>query len=206
MQLPDEELAQRWKSGDLSAFETLFHRYERRVLNVALRMIGSLDDAEDVKQETFFRAHKSISGFRGGKFSTWLFKIAANQCLDRARRKSSKTASIDELVEQSDWQGMEDEQADPVTILIRNEFSNQVRKVLETIPPHYRIILVLKHIDGMPYEQIASVVGCSVRSLGVRLYRAREIFRERMRPFLDQNGGITLDEMQQRKISDFPAL
>ena len=206
MQCPDEELATKWKTGDNSAFETIFHRYERRVLNMAARMTGSIDDAEDITQETFIRAHKSISGFRGGRFSTWIFRIAANLCLDRARRKPNRTSSLDDLVEQVDWREPDNHEGDPQYTLMKEEFRKSVNSVLASIPAHYRILLVLRHMDEMPYEEIAKVIGCSVNALGVRLHRAREVFRERMKPFLEENGGSTQDEMQRFKTTDIPAL
>lgn len=205
MQCPDEELAEQWKSGNLSAFEAIFRRYERRVFNMAARMTGNRDDAEDIKQEAFIKAHKAIGSFRGGKFSTWLFKIAANLCLDRARRKMNKITSSEGLVEQVDWRNAEDD-TDPEYVLLREEFSRAVRTVLATIPPHYRILLVLRHIDDMSYEEIAEVIGCSVNALGVRLHRAREVFRERIKPFLEHDGGSAEDEMQKSKTTDIPAL
>jgi RNA polymerase sigma-70 factor (ECF subfamily) len=202
----DEELAQRWKTGDMSAFEAIFRGYERRVLNVAVRMVGSLEDAEDIKQETFIRAHRSIGSFRGGKFSSWIFKIATNLCLDHARRICNKSVSIDELVEEASWQGDDGGLADPQYLLISQEFSRSVKLVLASIPPHYRILLVLRHIDDMSYNEIADVIGCSVKALGVRLHRAREIFKERMKPFLSPDGGSVQNEVQRSKISDIPAL
>lgn len=206
MQCPDEELASKWKTGDNSAFEIIFHRYERRVLNMAARMTGNLDDAEDVAQETFIRANKSIDGFRGGKFSTWIFRIAVNLCLDRARRKVNQTSSLDSLIEQADWQEPESNTGDPQYTLMKEEFRRAVRSVLTSIPPHYRILLVLRHMDEMPYEEIAKVIGCSVNALGVRLHRAREVFRKRINPFIEENGGSMQDEMQRLKITDISAL
>lgn len=206
MQCPDEELAQRWKDGDISAFEALFRRYERRVLNVAARMIGSVDDAEDLTQETFIRAHKRIRGYRGGRFCTWLFRIAANLCVDYARRRRPATCSLEDLVEQADWQQSDGGAGDPEDALIRKEFSESVWATLASIPPHYRVLLVLRHIDGMSYEEIARVIGCTRGALGVRLHRAREVFRQRMRPLLEGGGGSASDEMQRGKAKDIPAL
>ena len=206
MQCPDEELAQRWKEGDVSAFEALFRRYERRVLNVAARMIGNLDDAEDIKQEAFIRAHRSIGGFRGGRFSTWLFRIAANICLDHARRHRSRGCSIGDLPEHAEWAEENAGAADPEDELARNEFSRSVRSVLASIPPHYRLLLVLRHIDEMSYEELAGVLGCSANALGVRLHRAREMFKERMKPFLARDGGSAESEMRRGKTKDITAL
>lgn len=205
MQCPDEELVLKWKEGDVSAFESLFHRYERRVLSVAVRMVGSIDDAEDLTQETFLRANKCIGGFRGGKFSTWLFKIAANLCLDHAKRRGRKAVSIEAMVEREDWRDLAEPTPGPEDALMREEYCRGVRLALASVPAHYRVLLVLRHVEGMQYEEMAKVIGCSVSALGVRLHRAREVFRERMLPFLKEDGGSIENEMQNSTKKDIAA-
>jgi RNA polymerase sigma-70 factor, ECF subfamily len=177
----DELLVLRFQRGDRSAFEQLFRTYERRVYNVVLRVIGNPDEAEDLKQEAFFRAFKSIGSFRGGcRFSTWLFRIATNLCLDEIKRKKPQ-ASTDELFEERNWRFLErDAVPDPADELERDECLRSVRTALEGVPPHYRVLLVLRYVEELPYEEIARVMGCSVNALNVRLHRARQVLRKLM--------------------------
>jgi len=186
----DEILVLRSQNGDRDAFEKLFIGYERRVYNLIARMLGSAEAAEDLKQETFYRAYKSLGSFRrGAKFSTWLFRIAANLCLDEIKKKRLGTCSIDDVFEERNWQHIErQETSDPREEVERREVQRAVRQALAETPPHYRILLVLRYIEDLPYEDIARIVGCSVNALNVRLHRARQVLKKKMRPLSDALG------------------
>jgi len=179
---PDEALVIRFQRGETAVFEQLFRAYERRVFNVIMRIIGSVEEAEDLKQETFFRAYRSLGGFRlGSKFSTWLFRIATNLCLDEIKKKRPVTVSVEELGEERSWHRLENASgADPLQEIERREIQAEVLAALEEVPPHYRVLLVLRYVEELPYEEIARVVGCSVNALNVRLHRARQVLKERM--------------------------
>lgn len=173
------------RSGDRDAFGQLYRQHAPGVFNLVLRMLGNADDAEDVKQEVFLRAHRSLSRFKGNaKFSTWLYRIATNLSLDELRRRKP-SISIDQLSGDSGWEPVDGSaDANPERLLQRKAACEAVQAALLAMPPHYRILVVLRHIEGLSYEEIAEVVGCSVNALNVRLHRARESFRRALAPHL----------------------
>ncbi len=198
MEQSDEDLALRWRGGDVGAFEELFSRYEARVLGLAYRTIGNREDAEDVTQDTFIRANASIKSYRGGKFSTWLFRTAAHLSVDniRSRHRRRRDLSLDE---DSGFEQLSSAEPTPEALLLSKESSTGVWSALMAVPPHYRVLLVLRHIEGMQYEEIAQVLNCSTKSVGVRLCRAREALRKTILPWIAEE---TEDryELQDRKI------
>jgi RNA polymerase sigma-70 factor (ECF subfamily) len=175
----DEALVTRWRAGDLHAFEAVFARYESMVYNVAYRMLGSLDDAQDVKQEAFLRAHRAIRSFRGDcQVSTWLCRIATNLCLSRRRRADSHVASLEEqLVETADATDIEE-------AVERRRIQAAVQEILGRLPKHHRTVLVLRDFEGLSYTEMAKVLDCSVAAVNTRLHRAREAFRKMAAPLL----------------------
>ena len=195
MEWPDEHLVERCKSGDLQAFELLFQQYERRVFSIAARILGNRDDAEDVKQETFLHAFRAIRSFQGrSSFATWLLRITKNLCLDQIKRRRP-TCALDESLDQKGWR-MEYEGGDPSVEAERLELREHVQRALLMTPPHYRILLVLRHIEGLPYSEIAEIVGCSVNALNVRLHRAREALKDKMRSYVSCEDGQEANELQ----------
>lgn len=185
MEPSDEDLAMRWRGGDVGAFEVLFSRYEARVLSLAYRTIGNRDDAEDVTQDTFIRANASIKSYRGGKFSTWLFRTAANLSVDNIRSRSRRRRDVS-LDGDSAFEMIPSAEPTPEDLLMDKESSAGVWTALMAIPPHYRVLLVLRHIEGMQYEEIAEVLHCSAKSVSVRLCRAREALRKTMLPLVTE--------------------
>ncbi len=185
MQLDDKRLVELAKAGNLDAFGQLYERYSPGVFNLVLRMLGSNDDAEDMKQEVFLRAHKSLGTFKGeAKFSTWIYRIATNICLDELRRKKP-VASTDALLEQSSWEPVDQTWAgDPDRRLDQKITQEAVQSALMQMGEHYRVLIVLRHLEDLSYEEIAAIAGCSVNSLNVRLHRAREAFRKALTQYL----------------------
>lgn len=184
MEQDEKRLVEKAQAGDLDAFGELYERFSPGVFNLALRMVGSREDAEDIRQEVFLRAHRALKDFKGeARFSTWLYRIAANVALDEIRRRKP-TVSADTLREESRWEAVADDQGDPQEQLDRSLAREAVQAALMAMPPNYRILVVLKHIEGLSYEEIAAVLGCTLTSLNVRLHRARESFRKAIGPHL----------------------
>jgi RNA polymerase sigma-70 factor (ECF subfamily) len=175
----DEALVARWRAGDLHAFEAVFARYESMVYNLAYRMMGNLDDAQDVKQEAFLRAHRAIRDFRGDcQVSTWLCRIATNLCLSRRRRADSHVVSLEErVVETADVADIEE-------AVERRRIQAAVQQILGQLPKHHRTVLVLRDFEGLSYTEMAKVLECSVAAVNTRLHRAREAFRKLAAPLL----------------------
>ena len=177
--------------GDANAFETLVLEYEKNVYNIALRMTGNSEDAADMTQEAFIKAYNSLQSFRGdSKFSVWLYRIVSNVCLDFLRSKNRRpTVSLS--VEDDDGEDAQldvaDESQSPELLLDRKLTRDSVRRGLDSLPPDYRQILLLREIQGMSYDEIAQALSLEVGTVKSRIFRARK----RLCTFLIDDGNIS---------------
>jgi len=177
--------------GDANAFETLVLEYEKNVYNIALRMTGNSEDAADMTQEAFIKAYNSLQSFRGdSKFSVWLYRIVSNVCLDFLRSKNRRpTVSLS--VEDDDGEDTQldvaDESQSPELLLDRKLTRESVRRGLDSLPPDYRQILLLREIQGLSYDEIAQALGLEVGTVKSRIFRARK----RLCNFLIDDGNIS---------------
>lgn len=178
-------------SGDANAFETLVLEYEKNVYNIALRMTGNSEDAADMTQEAFIKAYNSLQSFRGdSKFSVWLYRIVSNVCLDFLRSKNRRpTVSLS--VEDDDGEDAQldvaDESQSPELLLDRKLTRDSVRRGLDSLPPDYRQILLLREIQGLSYDEIAQALSLEVGTVKSRIFRARK----RLCTFLIDDGNIS---------------
>jgi RNA polymerase sigma-70 factor (ECF subfamily) len=171
--LDDAALIRRSLAGDQEAFGVLVSRHARSILSVTSRMLGPTADAEDVAQETFVAAFKSLPGFQfDAKFSTWLYRIAVNKCTDalRARRQ---TVSIDEAGDEgaTAWETADEET--PQWELEQIELAWELDKGIQALPHLYRESFVLRHVEGLGYEEMSEVLGVHRDTLKMRVYKAR---------------------------------
>ena len=177
--------------GDANAFETLVLEYEKNVYNIALRMTGNSEDAADMTQEAFIKAYNSLQSFRGdSKFSVWLYRIVSNVCLDFLRSKNRRpTVSLS--VEDDDGEDTQldvaDESQSPELLLDRKLTRDSVRRGLDSLPPDYRQILLLREIQGLSYDEIAQALSLEVGTVKSRIFRARK----RLCTFLIDDGNIS---------------
>ena len=177
--------------GDANAFETLVLEYEKNVYNIALRMTGNSEDAADMTQEAFIKAYNSLQSFRGdSKFSVWLYRIVSNVCLDFLRSKNRRpTVSLS--VEDDDGEDAQldvaDESQSPELPLDRKLTRDSVRRGLDSLPPDYRQILLLREIQGLSYDEIAQALSLEVGTVKSRIFRARK----RLCTFLIDDGNIS---------------
>lgn len=177
--------------GDANAFETLVLEYEKNVYNIALRMTGNSEDAADMTQEAFIKAYNSLQSFRGdSKFSVWLYRIVSNVCLDFLRSKNRRpTVSLS--VEDDDGEDAQldvaDESQSPELLLDRKLTRDIVRRGLDSLPPDYRQILLLREIQGLSYDEIAQALSLEVGTVKSRIFRARK----RLCTFLIDDGNIS---------------
>ncbi len=186
---PDIRLLERCREGDACAFETLFRKYQAYVYNISLGMLCNSEDAADVTQETFLRLHRSLEGFRGDStFSTWLYRVAVNLCITELRRKSRTRFQFLDDVRHDDETPLADEPTIcPNEAVLDAEEREIVHKILQTLPPDYRAIMVLRHFQQLAYEEIADVLGLSLSQVKTRLFRARKMFKDR---FQSYTGGM----------------
>ncbi len=184
------KLIRRVQAGDAEAFEKLMLAHEKAVFNLALRMTENREDAEDVSQEAFLKAYRSLSDFRGeSKFSVWLYRIVSNVCLDflrRKRRRPSASLTVeDDEGEEVQWD-VPDERYTPERLLERKLTQEAVRKGLAALPENQRKILLLREIKGLSYEEIGEVLDLDPGTVKSRIFRARK----RLCAFLEQDGNI----------------
>ena len=180
----DRELVRLAKKGDTRAFGKLMLEYQNKIYRLARRMTETDEDAEDVLQEAFIKAFKSLSGFKGkSKFSTWLYRITVNLALMKLRRKKIDSVSLDEPVatdEGSVQREIEDEAIGPLEELIESESMEVLDEAINDLPKSYRAVFVLRHVEGLSTEETARIVGISVPAVKSRLHRTRLMLREKL--------------------------
>ncbi|MCR4398705.1 MAG: sigma-70 family RNA polymerase sigma factor [Firmicutes bacterium] len=180
-----EEMVRRAKAGDRSALEALISANEKRLYNFIYRLTGDPDDAADLTQETFLRVCTSIRYFRGdASFVSWLYRIASNVCVDRARRRARRqTLSLDAPVVLEDGECswvLRDRSPEPGDLAEQTEVREVVRLAIATLPSDYRTVVVLHDLQDLSYREIADVVGCPIGTVKSRLNRGRSALRKRL--------------------------
>lgn len=179
--LSDAQLITRYLNGDKQAFGELVGRYQDFVYNLALRLVGSPSDAEDLVQEIFIHLMRKVGSFRGeAKFSTWLYRLAANQCRDWLRRRRPDAVSL----EDNDPPGAEHPFAEVEAL----ELKDQLARALSLLSIDYRLVVILRDVQGLSYEEVAESLDISLGTVKSRLSRGRALLARRLRPALEQNG------------------
>lgn len=186
---PDADLMLRVKQGDVRAFETLVEKYKQPVINLIYRSLPDASEAEDLAQTVFIQVYKSASRYEAAaRFSTWLFTIARNLCLNEIRRRSRHPAeSLEQQVQDDDapprqW---EDSKAPtPGDHALEAELEQRIQEALADLPETQRTALLLCRNEEMAYEDIAEVLGCSLSATKSLIHRARETLKQRLKPYL----------------------
>lgn len=188
--LPEEmDLVRRAQGGDLKAFESLVQMHEMKIYNLALRMTGNPEDAQDLAQEAFLTAFRRLGEFRmESRFSTWMYRLASNLCIDFLRReKRRKTISYP----LEDWEGqapdIPDHRHDPHAELERAEQRRMLEAGLCKLSPEHRQILILREISGLTYDEIGAILGLESGTVKSRIARARL----RLRQILIESGNFS---------------
>lgn len=195
----DLDLVHASKNGDMSAFETLVRRYDRRLLRIAQNVMHNWEDAEDAVQEAFLKAFQHLGGFReDSQFSTWIIRITVNRCLMKLRQqKTRKEVSHDSNVP-SEEQGLPFDIADwapnPEQSYRASEFREILRKNLGGLPPGLRMVFVLRDVEGFSLEETAQVLQLTVATVKTRSRRARLLLRERLSKFFRRSQDRTNGE------------
>jgi RNA polymerase sigma-70 factor (ECF subfamily) len=179
---PDAALIDRARGGDLPAFNLLVAHHERAVFNVALRYMRSREQAEDVTQEAFLRAWRSLDSFRndaGEGFRAWLLRIASNRALDVLRAGTRRPAdSLDSRLDDSEsaWEP-EGSDETPLDFAVRGDLGTRLEHALGQIHPDQRLVIILSDIHGHAYEEIAEIAGVPVGTVKSRINRGRARLR-----------------------------
>jgi len=176
---PDQELVARWRGGDTAAFEALVRRHEQRVFRLLVRMLGSPSEAEDVAQETFLNLHRHGHRFRGdARFSTFVYRVAANAALNR-RRTIGRGQARERSLAASQASGLATPlpPADPEREAAGAQLRSRVQEALLALSPALRLPLVLYDIEGLGYSEVARVLELAEGTVKSRIHRARQALR-----------------------------
>jgi RNA polymerase sigma-70 factor (ECF subfamily) len=190
---PDAELVAAWQAGDDDAFEQLVRRHEKRVFRLLLRMMGSREEAEDVAQETFISLYRHGKRFRSeARFSTFVYRVAANAALNRRRTLGRSRTRIEKLaVRQAAGDDLPQQPRDPEDSTLGHELTQHVRDALGTLSPALRMPVVLYDIEGLSYGEIANVLSVAEGTVKSRIHRARQALREELQGLLPGAAGGT---------------
>jgi len=174
----DKALVERVQKGDTKAFDLLVRKYQHRILGLIGRMINDWAEAQDVAQEVFLRAYRSIGAFRGdSSFYTWIYRIAVNTSKNHLVSNGRRPSTTDvDTVENEHWSGAErmQEHATPEHELVRQEMERSVISTVEALPEEIRLALTLREMDGLSYEEIAQVMECPIGTVRSRIFRGRD--------------------------------
>lgn len=187
----DTALIQQALSGNQSSFARLRQKYHDAIFNLIYRMIREKDEVEDLTQEAFIKAFASLSSFNDEfAFSTWLYKIATNNCIDHIRRKKLQTFSIDKPIEskESDFSfELPDTNDEPDQEMIARQRKKLLDDAINSLPPKYRQVIVMRHQDEMEYQEIARILKLPLGTVKAHIFRAREMLykylRDKMRNY-----------------------
>lgn len=176
---PDIDLVNAWKAGDEQAFEQLVHRHQQRVFRLLMRMMGNREEAEDVAQETFLSLHRHGRRFRAeARFSTFVYRVAANAALNRRRSLGRSRTRIRKLAErQAAGDDLPQSPRNPEDATAGHELSGHVRDALQRLSPSLRMPVILYDIEGLAYAEIAKVLGVAEGTVKSRIHRARQALR-----------------------------
>ena len=182
--MDEREIIERVLAGDNDAFGLLVEAYQTRVYNLALRLCGNRDDAFDLAQESFFRAWRSLSGFQfESSFSTWLFRLCSNICLDwlraKKRRPTVSMSTVDDEGEESQLE-LPDPGKSPEELLLAAEEREALARAMNQLPVEYREILTLRAIHDLSYTEIAEILKIKEGTVKSRLSRARLALRNKL--------------------------
>ncbi len=185
MKQNDSDLISRAKSGDSKAYDLLLQKYKNSVYNLVYRMVRDIQEAEDLTQEAFIKAFNSLKQFNEEyAFSTWLYKIATNNCIDYFRKRKLQTYSLDKPIQYKDseiQQDIPDPELNPEKSVLATERSRIIREAIKTLPEKYYTAIVLRHTEEKSYEEIAEILGLPIGTVKARIFRAREMLNKALK-------------------------
>jgi RNA polymerase sigma-70 factor (ECF subfamily) len=191
----DEDLMFRYRDGDEGAFVEIVRRYKSKIVSTAYRVLGDLDKAEDVAQETFIRVHRNAARYRSiAKFSTWIYTIALNVARNELRNtKRKRLVSLDAFGADADAEPstyeIPDESAPPDQEAENKQLRGIFEAAIRRLPARYREVFVLRDVDDLSYEEIAEILRVPKGTVKSRINRARQRFRELVEPILGETRG-----------------
>jgi len=185
-----ETIAATCGNEDRKLFDDLVSRHHRQIYNVAYRMTGNAADADDLTQDTFVKAFRFFHYYkRDMPFDNWLYRIMSNIHVDWLRRRPKvHLRSLDEPIQQEEGEAtmeIPDHSDGPESLVLSHELDAEMQTALNTLPKDFRLTVILSDIEGLSYEEISEVMGCSIGTVRSRLHRGRKLLREKLRPYLE---------------------
>jgi RNA polymerase sigma-70 factor (ECF subfamily) len=181
--MSEDDLIARWQAGDIEAFGRIYAEYNDPIFRHAYYLLGSVDDAQDVQQETFVRAFRAAPSFRGDcSLRTWLFRVCTNLCRDTLRRRRDNV-SLDCAAPELAHSGPS---IDPAVQAEQEESVALLRSALAEMSAADRELIVLRDLEGLGTREVAAIIGCAPASVPVKLFRARSRLKERVRRLIDE--------------------
>ena len=184
----DQLLVERVQKGDKRAFDLLIQKYQHRIVSLVSRYVSDPSEAQDVAQEAFIKAYRAIKRFRGDSaFYTWLYRIAINTAKNWIVAKNRRPPSSDIDAVDAEQYGISDrlrETSTPENELLREEIERTVFATIAGLPEDLRTAIMLREMDGMSYEEIATTMECPIGTVRSRIFRAREAIDEKLKPLL----------------------
>lgn len=181
----DDKLIEEALRGDQKAFKELVSRHQASVFHIIFRLVRDKELANDLVQETFMKAFSSLKTYRSEyRFSTWLYKIAANSSIDHLRKKRIRALSLDNPIQTGDGEiGFEvaDYSHHPEREMVRHEQAASINDAISSLPRKYRQVIIARHQEEKSYEEIADELGVPVGTVKARIFRARELLKKRLR-------------------------
>ena len=186
----DQLLVERVQAGDKRAFDVLVSKYQRRLMRLVSRLVHDPAEAEDVVQETFIKAYRALRHFRGdAAFYTWLYRIgintAKNYLVTQGRRAVTSSDTDAEQAESFDDGNKLRDNNTPESVLASKQIAATVNAAMEVLPIELRTAIVLREIEGLSYEEISEIMACPIGTVRSRIFRAREVIAEKLKPLLD---------------------
>jgi len=184
----DRALIQAALNGDEKAYETLLSKYKNLVYTIMIKMVRNPQEAEDLTQEAFMKAFNSLASFNEEfAFSTWLMKIATNNCIDFLRKKKLRTYSIHEPIQYKDEKieiDMADTEPSPEKSLLQEERKKVLENAVKELPERYRYVIILRHKDEKSYEEIAEILNLPLGTVKAQIFRAREMLNKKLKQII----------------------
>ncbi len=176
----DDVLVAAAQQGNLRAFNQLVLQYQGLAYNVAYRILGNADGAADATQDSFVKAYRSISSYRGGSFRAWLLRVLTNTCYDQLRARRRRPArSLDEDGGLAEWAAcLQDRGERPAEYAERSELRQLIERAIHALPADQRTVVLLCDVEGLSYEEIATATGMPIGTVKSRLSRARAHLRD----------------------------
>ena len=183
----DAGLVRSFQAGNKAAFDKLVLKHKDRIFNLCIRFLGDYQEANDSAQEVFVKAYRSLKGFRfESAFGTWLYRIAVNTCKNKVKsldyRYAKRMVYLDNPGAVQDGYGLEisDETQSPLAELEKKERMELIQRAIESLPPEQKMVVILRDIQGLPYDDIADITGYGLGTVKSRLSRARLELRRKL--------------------------